>query len=250
MKIYKFKKPKFSPIRKFQFEKPLIFLAILLSSIITLTQVIREILPTYSLYLNMLAIITCIGIIALAFYESTYVKKNYIKVHKNWDIYYAAFNKIQNGEEIKLINSSFPDSQILFPLIEELLIQSDKKIKIKILLLDPRPENCCVEIRFKNRRETVEEERLRIESQISQLKKINSRLKKNGKDSIIEIKVYDNMIFGPLLQVGEKHFFIGLYLSNESAITGPLIEVNDSEGSLFIRISSHFNSLWETSREI
>jgi hypothetical protein len=127
----------------------------------------------------------------------SHVESEAIRVHSRWrpELLYQALSRAAPESDIYLGTTSFHNSTVFFPQLESLFLESGKRFRLFVMLVDPDSDQ--IRYRFKLRSESADQMAAQVRDQIKHLfhlaERVNSKwITDSSAETLhLEIRLYD-----------------------------------------------------------
>lgn len=199
----------------------------------------------------------------------TEMPEPFVRTHAHWNmnVMLEALEAAPDGTTVSILQTWFPDREVFFPRLSQLLTRSSKSFKLRILLLDPastgQEDTGLVAARVMTRADLNRAEALdEIGASIASLGRMRRAVEGSWQEQDrrnpvldIRLKLYRFMPFGPLyrfshrdLDTGDRwgRMYAGFYVNYGSGFSGPMMELADRpSNSVWLPLSEQFDHGWE-----
>ncbi|MBO8087764.1 MAG: hypothetical protein J7D61_17155, partial [Marichromatium sp.] len=144
---------------------------------------------------------------------------------RHWDLnlLLRRIKSMEDGEELRFMNSYIPETEEIIPTLEEICLQKNKKIAIKILLPDfiNHPEIATARFKYRTDRCATPIESIRDNARsFLELKKA---IKSKEKEADVQVRLYDHLPIGGYYQVGTRMMQLAFFYTKQSGNAGPAL---------------------------
>ena len=175
------------------------------------------------------------------------------KMIPKWDdkLIKDAIQSAPNNSTIRILQTWLPDKEYFCPILERLLMESEKQFRLEVLLMNSDESNNLLDARIKLRSETRNHAQHEIHATITRLAQMKQRVdavwekKYSGAKLNLKIRSYEFMPFGPYYQIGKNKIFLGFYLNYDSSVHGPMLVISNSKSEIWTSFEQNFVKGWK-----